>query len=127
MIFAALMDKLLPHTFFACDIQGHSFFFLPPWWEYLKGTVDPIGKCVPDINFPHGILPIGLAILDMLIRISGLIAVVSIIIAGISYITASGNPEKTASARRRIYNSLIGLGIVFIAAGLVAFLGNQFT
>ena len=109
----------------ACNLPSSTFFFLPPWWEYLKGAQDQLGQCTPAVNFPHVILPIGLALLDILIRLSGLVAIVSIIIAGVTYITSSGNPEKAASARKRIYNALIGLAVVFIAAGVVAFIGNS--
>ncbi len=108
----------------ACTISKHVFFFFPPWWEYLKGTND-LGQCLPDFTFPHDILPVGLAIIDMLMRAAGLIAIVSIIIAGVGYITAAGDIQKTASARKRIYNSLIGLAIVAIASGVVAFIGNS--
>jgi type IV secretory pathway VirB2 component (pilin) len=61
----------------------------------------------------------------MLIRLAGLVAVVMVIFAGVSYMTAQGNAEKAASARRRIYQSLIGLVIVFVAAGFVSFIGNK--
>ncbi|MBI4034316.1 hypothetical protein HY380_00285 [Candidatus Saccharibacteria bacterium] len=74
---------------------------------------------------PGDIWLIGLAIIDMLLRVAGFIAIISIIAAGVSYITAGGSVEKTASARKRIYNALIGLGIVFAASGFVAFIGNK--
>lgn len=124
-MFAVFFAKLFPSFFVACDLGKPAFFFLPPWWEYLNGTPDQLGACTPDVTFPHVILPVGLAIIDILIRVSGLVAIVSIIIAGVSYITASGNSEKAASARRRIYNSLIGLAIVFVAAGVVGFIGKS--
>jgi len=79
---------------------------------------------VPDFHFPGDTWAVGLAIIDMLLRLAGLVAIISIIIAGVSYITAAGTVEKTASARRRIYNSLIGLALVLIASGAVAFIGN---
>lgn len=107
-----------------CNLPKRFFFFIPPWWEYLDGTKDGLGQCVPDFTFPSDILPVGLAIVDMLLRVAGLIAIVSIIIAGVQYITAGGAIEKTASARKRIYNALIGLAIVAIASGFVAFIGN---
>lgn len=100
------------------------FFFLPPWWEY----IDPQkikANCTIDVQVPNDILPIGLAIVDMLLRVAGLIAIISIIIAGVAYITAGGAVEKTASARKRIYNALIGLAIVAVASGAVAFIGNK--
>lgn len=107
--------------FAACTT--HIFFFIPPWWEY----IDPakIGAdCSIAFNFPDDLLPVSLALVDMLLRVAGLVAIVSIIIAGVAYITASGDVQKAASARKRIYNSLIGLAVVAIASGLVAFIGN---
>lgn len=126
-IFAKISLFLFAAPGDACDLPTRTFFFLPPWWEYLNGSYDELGKCSPDVNFPHVILPIGLAVIDILIRLAGFIAIISIIVAGVAYITSSGNPEKAVSARKRIYNSLIGLAIVFIAAGVVAFIGNKFS
>lgn len=79
----------------------------------------------PHFVFPADIWLIGLAILDMLLRLAGFVAVISIIIAGVSYITATGEPDKAAAARRRLYNSLIGLAIALIATALVSFVGNS--
>lgn len=107
-----------------CTITAHKFFFLPPWWEYLEG-VDTGLTCAPKFTFPSDILPVGLAIIDMLLRVAGLVAIVSIIIAGVAYITAGGDVQKTASARKRIYNALIGLAVVAVASGFVAFIGNK--
>ncbi len=125
------MDKMfgLPliklGTFFACTITRGGFFGLPPWWEYLKPVTDEIGECVPSFSFPNDVWAVALAIIDMLIRIGGLVAIFSIVLAGVQYIMASGSPEKAATARQRIYNALIGLAIVSIAAALVAFIGNK--
>lgn len=106
----------------SCD-KG-SFFAFPRWWKYIDSSKIDTGTCTINAKIPDDILPISLAIVDMLLRVAGLIAIVSIIIAGVSYITAAGAVEKTASARRRIYNSLIGLAIVAIASSVVAFIGN---
>jgi len=117
----------LPQPLFAVACSNKNmFFFLPSWYEYLPVAQNADGTCaVQNFAFPHDLLPIGLAIIDILVRLAGLVAIISIIIAGVTYITASGNPEKAASARKRIYNSLIGLAIVFIAAAVVAFIGNS--
>ncbi|HZP55289.1 MAG TPA: pilin [Candidatus Saccharimonadales bacterium] len=109
----------------ATNCAKPSFFFLPTWYEYLNFTADPSGGCSVAINFPQDTLPIGLAILDILLRLAGFVAVIAIIISGIMYITATGSPEKAAAARKRLYNSLIGLAIAFVAAGVVAFIGNS--
>ena len=119
----ALFFAKIPVSFFAEATCTHKFFFFPNWWEYLTTQPSP-PDCSITLNFPSDIWLIGLAVIDILLRLAGLVAIVSIIAAGVGYITSSGNPENAAKARRRIYNSLIGLAIVFIAAGLVAFLGN---
>jgi hypothetical protein len=101
------------------------FFFLPNWWEFIPDK-QISATCEITFKFPGDIWLVGLAILDMLLKIGGFAAVISIIIAGLQYITASGNPEKGTAARKRITNSLIGLAIVLIASGVVAFIGNKF-
>lgn len=68
-----------------------------------------------------------MAILDMLLRIAGFAAVIGILISGITYILAQGNPEKAAGARKALYNALIGLAIAFTAALIVAFVGRNLT
>jgi len=107
----------------ACD-KG-SFFFFPHWWKYLNTSVVN-GQCQINFNFPSDIWLVALAITEMLLRFAGLAAIISIIIAGVTYIASGGNPENAAKARRRIYNSLIGLAIVFVASGVVGFLGSRF-
>jgi hypothetical protein len=101
----------------------HQFFFLPSWWEYLPNQPTP-PSCSIVFKFPDDLLLVGLAILDMLLRIGGFVAVISIIIAGVQYIMSGGSSEKGVAARKRLVNSLIGLLIVVVAAGVVAFIGN---
>ncbi|OVE79235.1 hypothetical protein BVY00_00980 [bacterium G20] len=118
----ALLSTQISTFFFAatnpCD---HTFFFLPTWWEYLKTSPD----CSVQFSFPNDLLAVGLAIVDILLRVAGLVAIVSIIAAGVGYMTASGDVQKTASASKRIYNALIGLAIVSVSSGFVAFIGNK--
>jgi len=113
-----------------CNLPGagtNSFLGFPHWWKYLNGARDPLGKCTPAFTFPSDIWAVALAVIDMLLYLAGLVAVISIVIAGISYITAAGASDKITSARKRIQNSLIGLAIVFIAAAVVSFIGNSLT
>lgn len=102
------------------------FFFLPTWYKYLDVQSSATGGCeVASFDFPMDLLAVGIALIDMLTRLGGLVAVVVVVMAGVAYITAQGDPQKAAGARRRIYQGLIGLAIVFIAAGLVAYIGNK--
>lgn len=108
------------------DNTGYSFFGFPHWWEYIStGQKDLFGKCTPVVNLPQGAWAIAFAVVDMLLYLAGLVAVISIIIAGIQYIIATGSTDKNTSARKRIQNSLIGLAIVLIASSVVSFIGNK--
>lgn len=108
------------------DNGTHTFFGFPHWWQYIPdGQVDAFNKCTPQVHFPGGIWPIGLALIDMLMFLAGIAAVISIIIAGVQYMFTMGNAEKGVSARKRIVNSVIGLAIVLIATTLVSFIGNS--
>lgn len=66
----------------------------------------------------QNILQIGFAILAAL-------AVLFIVIAGLRFITAQGNPQEVGKARSTIIYALIGLLVALLAEALVAFtLGN---
>ncbi len=90
------------YTFFAAPCPDRGFFFFPSWWKYLDGANDPLGKCTPVVNFPDGIWLIGLAVLDILLRLAGFIAVISIMVAGIELVISQGNSEKGTAARQRL-------------------------
>lgn len=109
-----------------CKLSNSVFFVVPPWWEYLKGQTNTLGECQPVFSMPGDLWLVGLAILDMLLRLAGFLAVVSIIIAGIEYIIATGNPERISNARRRIIYSLSGLAVAMAATATVAFVGRVF-
>src|SRR3954468_11554377 len=92
----------------ACN-TGNLLGFIPHWWEYLNTNTDSLGQCAINFNFPNDILAVGLALLDILLRLAGFIAVISIIIAGIQHLFTGGNPEAAANARRRLLTALMGL------------------
>jgi len=131
--FALVLTKLSPLFIFAagssttqtCTMARPFFFFFPPWWEYLtKGTPDALGQCSPTVVLPGDLWAIGLAILDMMLRVAGFAALVSLMIAGVDDIFSGGDPQKASAARWRMYNSFIGLGISIIAVALVSFIGK---
>jgi hypothetical protein len=107
-----------------CDpsSEGNPFFGVPHWWQYIHHVFD---KCIPQVNFPEGAWAIGLAALDILLFVAGIVAVGSIVYAGFEYITTEGNSEKGVSARKRVVNSVVGLVIVIIAASIVSFVGKS--
>jgi hypothetical protein len=59
-----------------------------------------------------------------LIGIIGVLAVIFIIIGGIRYILARGDPKATDSARGSITAAIIGLVIALLAVAIVTIVGN---
>jgi hypothetical protein len=113
-----------------CSLSG-SFLGLPTWYKYLNAEEDSSGRCSPVLSGSDGeeqvnsILPIGLAILEAMLRLSSVVAVVMIFVAGFRFITSQGSPDNAAAARKTAINALIGLVIVVIATGFVSFIGNS--
>jgi hypothetical protein len=108
-----------------------SFLGLPTWYKYLDSEIDSTGKCTPVLSGSdtegrvNSALPIGLAVLEAMLRLAGMVAVVMIFVAGFKFITSDGSPDKAAGARKTVINAIIGLAIVVLSTGLVTFIGSR--
>jgi lysylphosphatidylglycerol synthetase-like protein (DUF2156 family) len=126
---------LLQHFADTCSTKG--FFGIPPWYKYLvtsglMASNKVTGACelVGSVKFNEGgwiqvIALIGMALLDMVLRLAGIVAVGFIIYGGIQYVISQGEPGKTKDAQQTIINALVGLVISLIATALVSFIGNR--
>ena len=131
------MGPLLPllqnFQHFAISCTPPKFFGLPTWYEYLykAGKVKPANLgtnhiCdIVNFAFPGDLMLVFLAIIDILLRAAGLIAIGFVIFGGIQYVTSQGEPDKTKKAQGTIVNALIGLVITVISAAIVAFIGSR--
>lgn len=102
-----------------------------PWYKYLECGANgaPVIDGDPDSPAFNGgwgkAMPlIGMAVIEMLTRIAGLIAVGFIIWGGIQYTTSQGEPEGINNAKSTILNAIVGLVISLIAIGLVQFVAG---
>ena len=84
------------------------------------GTVDPPpGPLGGDIGGLQTLLSI---VLRTLIMGAGIYAVLSIILAGYAYISASGDPKRISDATAKIWHSVLGLIVAagaFVLAGII--------
>jgi hypothetical protein len=64
-------------------------------------------------------------IMSIVFGIIGALALLMITVSGLRYITAAGNPEKTAKAKDGIVYSLVGLTVAISAEAIVAFVVNK--
>lgn len=114
------------------DSCHHSILFIPTWYEYLtlgdKGgeTCAIIGPVDSSGEFDWGrALPrVALAVVNIMLRLSGLVAVGFTIYGGFRYILSQGEPEATKKAKGTIISASIGLIIASFAALIVGFIGN---
>lgn len=119
-----MIAELLSRFAAACG-NSPNFFGFPTWYKYLKTeTID--GQCEIASSVGIADIPlIGLALVDIALRIAALVAVGYIIYGGVQFVIAQGEADKTKKARQTIINSLIGLVIALLAAGIVAFIGAR--
>jgi hypothetical protein len=62
---------------------------------------------------------------NIVASVTGVAAVIMIIVGGFSYVTSAGNSEQVANARRRIINSAIGLVVIALAWTITTFVLNN--
>lgn len=108
----------------SCDLD-QNILGIPTWYKYLNATEDASGRCSPQISDAQSALPIGIAVLEAMLRFAGLAAVVMIFVGAFKYITSRGNPDNAAAARKTVINALIGLVIVIVSTSFVSFFGNS--
>lgn len=70
-----------------------------------------------------GIIAFVSNLIKLIMILGGIWALVNIILAGFTYITTQGNPEKIVQANQQIFMSLIGLSIMVISFILAAVIG----
>lgn len=109
-----------------CDPGGGGLLGFPTWYQFLGGETDSTGRCQPvvDLRNPTHIAAIGIAVLDILLRLAGILSVIFVIVGGFKFILSQGNPENAKGARNTIINALVGVAITTVATALVTFLGN---
>ncbi len=114
---------------FAAACAERTFLGLPVWYRYLHdGTrmQEINGQCeFVNFTFPGDAALIALGILDIALRLAGLVAVGYVIYGGFKFVTSQGDPEGIKNARQTIINALIGLVIALLATTLVAFVGTR--
>lgn len=119
------------------DCGSSSFLGLPTWHKYLQVAEDDTGRCTvtgptkkdpasdrENFDWEAGLGRIALAIVEIMLRIVGLVAVGYVIYGGIKYILSQGEPDKTKSAKNTVVNALIGAAIAIAATAIVNLIGG---
>jgi cbb3-type cytochrome oxidase subunit 3 len=120
--FLSILAGLLLASFFALPAQAQS--------QNIYGLNDSAAKVgafsnqVAGYNADFLNTKVG-SIIGLILSFVGVIFLILIIYAGISWMTASGNQEKVNKAKELIINAIIGLIIVLAAYAITAFIGNS--
>lgn len=117
--------------------KSDGFLGFPTWYEYLEVgpyNGDPCAITGPsDINpdgtksfsFEKAIPRILLAIVDILLRVAGMVAVGYVIFGGFKYMTSQGDPDALKKAQGTVVGALIGLAIAIVSVTIVTFVGSK--
>ena len=100
----------------AIACSNNTFFGLPSWYKYVCGR---------DFLIPEDIPLVLLALVEILLRVAGLVAIGFVVFGAVKYVVSQGEPDKTADAKGTIINALAGMVIATLSVAIVTFMGNR--
>lgn len=102
--------------------------FVTPASALIVDDKDPLGltQVETDINLgSQSPVTTTVKLINLAISFLGIIAVIIVLIAGFKWMTAGGNEDKVADARKMLVAGLIGLAIVLSAWAIAKFAVTQ--
>lgn len=107
----------IPATSYAWDPFGPETVDCDSGGKQAKSAVckDPGGD---PLAGPDGLL---IKLTNIVAYIAGIAAIIMIIISGINFMTASGDPAKVSSARSSLTNAIIGLVVIIMAKAIITY------
>lgn len=97
---------------------GSSFLGIEGWYKYLPGTCDKLDFEKYGIGSAWLVLA---GVIDILLRISALVAVGFFILGAFKMVFSQGSPEQIKAARSTMVNSLVGLLIAIFSTWFIGF------
>ncbi len=94
----------------------------------IKIAASPLTPTVPDNlkGTPTSVNDLAKNVTNLLLYIVGIVAVIMMIIGGFLYITSSGDPSRTKSAKDTILYAVIGIVVALLAYAIVNFVIGRF-
>lgn len=95
-------------------------------FEFFAATIsgqDLVG--ILDVSTaPLSIFNLVTLIVTWLLYFAGVLAFIFLVVSGIMYITAGGNPEQSKKAQQGLINAIIGIIIITLAFAILRAVGN---
>ncbi|MCL5410726.1 MAG: hypothetical protein M1324_02620 [Patescibacteria group bacterium] len=73
---------------------------------------------------PLGVTGLVTLIITWLLYFAGVLAFIFLVVSGIMYITAGGNPEQSKKAQQGLINAVIGIIIISLAFAILRAVGS---
>jgi hypothetical protein len=112
------------------DSCSNSFLGLPTWHKYLTKDssctiVGPSKQGSDQLDVAKVATRVALAVIDILLRVGGMVAFAFIVISGFKFTLSQGNPDQEKAARETAINAVIGMVITIFAVAIVSFIGDK--
>lgn len=91
-------------------------------WEGQQGMEQLAGVYGEDLSEPKSPIVVAVRIINIIMMVLGILIVVLILFSGFQWMTAGGNEDQVAKAKKRMGNAVIGLVIVFTAWAITQFI-----
>lgn len=130
IVFISFFTFVMPVRAYAAvpDHCKKTILGLPTWFEYLdmdeSCSITGPNKEDGSLMWPEAIGYVAIAVVEIMLRLAGLIAVGFVIYGGFRYIVSQGEPDGVKAARETIINAVVGLVIAIIAAAVVNFIAR---
>lgn len=118
------VDSLIQFSATKGSCGGKLLGIIPHWYENLQDQ-----NCEVNIdlsNHPEALWQIGFNLVEILLRVGGLVALGYLIYGGFLFMTSQGEPEGMKKARSTIVNALIGVVISVAASSIVIYIAGKF-
>lgn len=107
--------------------SSSSFFGLPHWYDHLTVVQTKDGNsCAIVLTDPNSVWVIVLNVVNILLRLTGIVAVVFIVVGGIRYITSQGESAGISAAKQTITRAIVGLVITLVSVLIVTYISSVF-
>jgi hypothetical protein len=109
------------------DTGERNFLSFPTWDSNLTCEQDynaknPKGtRHVVVTDLSKFIWTVVLNVLDILLRIAGILAVIMLIVSAYQYLTSTGVPDKITKAKTGMIRAIVGLALALLASTIIYF------
>lgn len=91
--------------------------------DSVNGTADSYAECnLPAVSGDDTLMNRLTIIINVITAVLGFVAVVVIILGGVSFMTSAGDPGKVTKAKSTILYGVVGLVVVLLAFAIVNFI-----